>query len=178
MNTTESLQADRPRVPNTYDLSAFDVIVVDDTTFFLQLMRQVLGSMGITSVRCFSNPKVALTEMHETPPDLIITDLLMTPMDGLALIREVRCSSNDALRFTPIFTLSGFTDLDYVMAAHVAGAHEVLAKPISTERIYRRIISHIESPRNFIKADNYFGPERRLRDNSHHGEERRGDLQD
>ena len=160
MNSSASPRTGSSRVLSTYDLSAFDVIVVDDNMLFLQLMRQVLGSMGIETVRCFGNPRNALAEIRETPPDLIITDLLMTPMDGLELIREVRQSSDDALRFTPIFTLSGFTDLDYVMAAHVAGAHEVLAKPISTERIYRRIISHIESPRNFTKDNNYFGPER------------------
>ncbi len=173
MGTFASSQVRSRGKANTYDLSALDVLVVDDTKFMLKLMKLILKSMEIGNVRCCGNPEDALAEMHERPPDLIITDLLMTPMDGLKLIRKVRQSSNEALRFTPIFTLSGFTDLDHVMSARDAGAHEILTKPISTERLYRRIVSHIESPRKFVKANNFFGPERRLRNDAYGGKELR-----
>jgi len=38
-----------------------------------------------------------------------------------------------------------------------------LAKPISTERLYRRIVGNIERPKRFIRVASYFGPDRRTR---------------
>ena len=41
--------------------------------------------------------------------------------------------------------------------------HEVLAKPITAERLYARIRNIIEHPRDFERSDNYVGPDRRRR---------------
>jgi len=92
-----------------YDLSALEVMVVDDSPYMLKLVRLILRSMNVGQVHCHDQPQHALSAMEQQPPDLLITDLLMAPLDGLELTRSVRRHGSDALRFTPIFVLSGYT---------------------------------------------------------------------
>ncbi len=156
-----------------FDLSGMDVMVVDDSGYMLRLLKMILRAMEITSIRCLQDPLRAFEEMCEKPPDLIITDLFMTPFDGLDLTRQIRACEQNDLCFTPVFALTGFTDVDHVLQARNSGVHEVLAKPISTERLYRRIISHVEHPRRFISTGEFFGPERRRDSRPFQGEDRR-----
>jgi len=64
--------------------------------------------------------------------------------------------------------------MNRVVEARDAGVHEFLAKPLSAKGLYSRIRSIIERPRPFVRAGQYFGPDRRRRDNpSYMGGERR-----
>ncbi|MGB0671119.1 MAG: response regulator, partial [Rhodospirillales bacterium] len=68
------------------------------------------------------------------------------------------------------------TEVARVTEARDAGIHEFLAKPISAQTLYRRIVSIIETPRDFIRAPGYVGPDRKRRDDSgYRGPERRQD---
>lgn len=156
-----------------FDLSRINVVVVDDSNHMLRLLKMILRAMEILSIRCIPDPRRAFEEMRETPPDLVITDLFMTPIDGLDLTRQIRACERNDLCFTPVFALTGFTDVDHVLQARNSGVHEVLGKPISTERLYRRIISHVEHPRRFISTGEFFGPERRGDSSPFQGDERR-----
>lgn len=143
-----------------YDLSAIDVMVVDDNEFMLKLMRVILASMGVRNPRYFVDPMAALMDIPKLQPDLVITDLLMQPMDGNALTTAIRQEAPPVC-YTPIFVLSGYTDRAHVLEASAAGANVVLAKPISAETLYARIVSVVENAPNFVRTESYFGPERR-----------------
>jgi len=52
---------------------------------------------------------------------------------------------------------------------------EFLAKPYTATLIYRRICALVESPRDFVEAKGYFGPDRRRRMLGPNGPERRND---
>ena len=91
----------------------------------------------------------------------------------MTVTKAIRCSQDDELRCTPIFVLSGFTDKEHVLQARDAGVNEVLAKPVSTRTIYRRICNLIERPPKFIETASYFGPDRQLSQPSLSNSERR-----
>ena len=174
---TQLPAAPSPSGAGNFDLSGMDVMVVDDSSYMLRLLKMILRAMEITSIRCLEDPRRAFEEMRESPPDLVITDVFMSPFDGLDLTRQIRACEQKDLCFTPVFALTGFTDVDHVLQARNSGVHEVLAKPISTERLYRRIISHVEHPRRFISVGEFFGPERRRNPVPFRGEDRRQRIQ-
>lgn len=146
----------------TYNLSHLEVVVVDDCPIMLKLLGLILNSMDIKKLHCTTDPVRALQEVSKCRPHLVITDLLMDSMDGVTVTKAIRFSQDDELRCTPIFVLSGFTDKEHVLQARDAGVNEVLAKPVSTRTIYRRICNLIERPPKFIETESYFGPDRQL----------------
>jgi hypothetical protein len=60
------------------------------------------------------------------------------------------------------------------MLARDAGVTEFLAKPISANALYQRVLNIVANPRPFIKTKTYFGPDRRRNVNpNYNGPERR-----
>lgn len=148
-----------------YDFSALKVLVVDDSKYMRTVFREFLNALGVKRskiVEC-PNGEDALEAFHIFSPDLIITDFLMEPVDGLELTRKIRQDENELASFTPIILCTGYTEPDRVEEARDAGVHEVLAKPITAERLYARIRNIVEHPRDFERSDDYVGPDRRRR---------------
>jgi DNA-binding response OmpR family regulator len=74
----------------------------------------------------------------------------------------------------PIIVISGYTERERVLAARAAGANEVMTKPITAKALYSRLVEVIEHPRPFVRAPDYFGPDRRrAQDSNYDGPERR-----
>lgn len=151
-----SIESQRP----AYNLSHVEVVVVDDCPIMVKLLGLILNSMDIKKLHCTTDPVRALEEVSKYRPHLVITDLHMDSIDGVTFTKAIRFNRDDDLRYTPIFALSGFTDKEHVLEAKAAGVNEVLAKPVSTRTIYRRICNLIERPPKFIETASYFGPDR------------------
>lgn len=148
-----------------YDFSALKVMVVDDSKYMRTVFREFLNALGVKRgkiVEC-PNGEDAMEAFHIFQPDLVITDYLMEPMDGLELTRKIRGDENELASFTPIILCTGYTEPERVEEARDAGVHEVLAKPITAERLYARIRNIIEFPRDFERSEDYVGPDRRRR---------------
>ncbi len=148
-----------------YDLSALKFMVVDDSKYMCTVFREFLHALGVKRdniIEC-SSGEDAWKAIHAGKPDMIITDYLMEPMDGLELTRSIRRDANEQVSFTPIILCTGYTEPARVEAARDAGVHEVLAKPITAEKLYARIRNIIEYPRGFERSDGYIGPDRRRR---------------
>ena len=76
--------------------------------------------------------------------------------------------------YVPIIMLTGHSDKKRVMAARDSGVTEFLAKPISANALYQRILNVVANPRPFIKTKTYFAPDRRRLANPNYvGVERR-----
>jgi DNA-binding response OmpR family regulator len=73
----------------------------------------------------------------------------------------VRTAKDSPNPYVPIIMLSGFTEHRRITEARDAGINEFLAKPISAKSIYQRVATIIDNPRPFIRAKNFFGPDRR-----------------
>ena len=70
--------------------------------------------------------------------------------------------------------LTGHSERKRVVAARDAGITEFMAKPISANALYQRILNVVANPRPFVKTKTYFGPDRRRNVNPNYvGPERR-----
>jgi two-component system, chemotaxis family, chemotaxis protein CheY len=118
--------------------------------------------------------------LREKKCDLILSDLAMTPMDGIELTRQIRLSERSTNPFVPIIMITGHTERHQVEAARDAGVTEFLAKPITAQSLFGRIAEIVERPRAFVRCEGYFGPDRRRKvtDNYAGPWRRHGDFQD
>jgi len=105
--------------------------------------------------------------------DILLTDWMMPDGPGIDLIRWVRNHKKDQIRFTPIILVSAFASEEIIVGARNAGTNEALVKPISGQLLASRILAVINKPRSFIKAPDFFGPDRRRKDRPFKGEDRR-----
>lgn len=125
------------------------------------LLRSLLGSVGMRDIVEANDGDEALILLRNRKCDLIITDLQMKPMDGLAFTREIRTAQNSPNPFVPIVMMSGHTEKHRVQAARDAGITEFIAKPITAQSLFARIAEIVDRPRPFVRCPGYFGPDRR-----------------
>jgi len=95
----------------------------------------------VTSVE---NGAQALDAWREQPYDVILMDLRMPVMDGLAAIRAIRAEEDAVGRRAPIVVLSANTSPDDRQASAAAGADGHIGKPIRAEELFGAIEAALE----------------------------------
>lgn len=114
-------------------LKDFLVLVVDDmvdNTIVISLDLQQQGYRVVTA----SDGEQAVTVASKTYPDIILMDIGMPELDGLAAARKIR--ETDALRTVPIIAITAFSTGGFQQAARDAGFDGYLTKPIDFERLH------------------------------------------
>lgn len=162
-----------------YDLTRLNILIIDDNRHMRTLVRSILMALGIRNITEAEEGASAIKVMKTIDADIVICDWQMKPMDGIQFTKMIRKSENSPDIYVPIIMLTGHTEMTRVVIARDAGVNEFLAKPVSAKNIYQRIKMILESPRQYIRTDDYFGPDRRRRaDPSYNGEERRKSAED
>ncbi len=161
-----------------YNLENLKILILDDHAPMRRILMSILRELGINRLTQSGNAVEALRGLQEVDPDLIITDALMEPMDGLEFTRKIREGEAGVDPFVPIIMVSGQAEMKFIVKARDAGITEFLAKPISAHSVYMRIGSVISSPRPFIRVEDFFGPDRRRHEVVFGGDERRTTTHD
>ncbi len=73
-------------------MTATRVLVLDDDEALGELLTEYLGGFGFT-VRTVAHPEEGLRAIRSDPPDLVVLDLMLPGMDGLAVCRKIRETS-------------------------------------------------------------------------------------
>jgi two-component system chemotaxis sensor kinase CheA len=111
------------------------ILVVEDTQFFRQLIRNHLESAG-HEVVVAGNGREGLERLKEGPFDLVVSDIEMPVMDGLAFAREVRADARfGALPLLALTTLSGEEDRARAVASGFNGYEIKLDRPSFLARV-------------------------------------------
>lgn len=101
------------------------ILVVDDMAVFREPISAALRQSGYKTV-CAGNGKEALDVVKQERPDLILLDIAMPEMDGLAFLKERK--ADPQLRGVPVVLLTAIGDRDSIVEACKLGASEYLLK--------------------------------------------------
>lgn len=145
----------------TYRMQDVTVLLIEDNQAMLNLVKAVLQSFGVGNVITALDGEIGFKLFCQHNPDLVITDWMMTPCDGLELGRKIRFNPKSPNKFVPIILMTGFSEKQRVISARDEGITEFLVKPFNTRDLYRRLYRIIEAPRQFVETENFFGPDRR-----------------
>lgn len=110
------------------------IYLIDDDLTSLNFMGLVLRKHS-GSIHRFSDPAKAVASLEETPPDIVITDLVMPKLDGFAVMAEVR-------KFSPsisLILLTGQSEVESAVEAMRRGACDYITKPVNPERLHAAI---------------------------------------
>ena len=122
-------------------IESLDIVVVDDSKSVLTMIRSMISSMKVARVRCYDRADVALHAIMHEPPNVILTDLNMAPMDGLQLLSLIRRETMEPLSFIPVIVITAHATEQRVAKLFETGAHHVLAKPMSSTALQQRLMS-------------------------------------
>jgi len=104
--------------------------VVDDEQNMRIALYEALSRNGY-EVSVAENGQMALEMVEKSPPDMLITDIKMPTLDGIALLRRVK-----AIRPSlPVVIVTGFATVDTAVEAMKQGAVDYIIKPFSVEVI-------------------------------------------
>jgi len=117
------------------------VMVVDDQPANLKLMEDTLRREGY-AVRSFPRGRLALTNVTEFPPDLILLDINMPEMDGFAVCERLK--GDPKLASIPVIFLSALSATEDKVLAFRSGGVDYVTKPFQMEEVQARVRTHIE----------------------------------
>jgi two-component system chemotaxis response regulator CheY len=118
------------------DLS-MPVLVVDDYTTMVRIIRNLLRQIGFLHVDDASDGGAALAKMRARNYGLVISDWNMEPVSGYDLLQSVR--SDPALYATPFIMITAESKTANVVAARKAGVSNYIVKPFNAETLKSKI---------------------------------------
>ena len=159
------------------DFSSLRFLLVEDNAYTQKLLTEVLKAFGVAdeNLRVASDGSSALTILKEYPVDIVVTDALMEPVDGIALTKAIRSSKRGTIREIPIILCTAYSEKHRIAEARDAGVTGIVVKPFSALTLHERICAAVESPRAHIQCEAFCGPDRR-RKTEEFDVEKRGDL--
>jgi DNA-binding response OmpR family regulator len=118
-----------------------NVLIVDDDAAIVRMVERILSKEG-HQVSSESNGRSALARAHALRPDLILLDIMMPGIDGLAVLAEIR--RTPALEHTRIVMLTARSQGLDKFTSLKTGADAYIIKPFTVEQLLHGI-SHVSS---------------------------------
>ena len=137
-------------------VEALDVVIIEDNESMIRILRAILTAFGISKIRSHTNCEAALADMFDRPPDLVISDWRMEPMNGLQFLRNLRHQTMGALATTAVVMVSGYASAARVKQAMLAGANQFLVKPVSPAALLARLEWVVRDDRQFLLKGNRY----------------------
>lgn len=127
------------------------ILVVDDEARILLLLQSLLKANGYDVVTANSG-LLALEYFKKEAADVVVSDLRMVPMDGMALFKEIK-----GLRpQTPFILLTAYSSVETAVEATKAGVFDYMTKPFKVDEMLatvRRAVEHAQNNNVAVTVD-------------------------
>lgn len=143
MAPPDSLPVPCPPVPRAETRARPRVLIADDNADMRGYLTRLLSERY--QVQAVSDGEAVLAAARENPPDLILSDVMMPKLDGLALVRAVREAPD--LNDTPVVLLSARAGEESRLEGMQGGADDYLVKPFSARELLARVEGHVKMHR-------------------------------
>ena len=117
------------------------VLVVDDSPTIRKIVEITLKRYGVQVVSAPSGV-IALAAIANTPPDLILLDIMLPKVNGYQICQLIR--RNPEYRHIPIVMLSGKDGVFDKVRGRLVGANEYITKPFEPRDLLRVVRKHIK----------------------------------
>jgi putative two-component system response regulator len=127
------------------------ILVVDDHQDNAYLLSELLKSRGY-EVAIASDAREADFYVHNSPPDLVLLDVIMPEKSGYELCREWK--NNPETRLIPVIMITGLSEREDRIRGIEVGADDFLSKPLFPEELFARVKSLIKLKEFTDELDN------------------------
>jgi DNA-binding NtrC family response regulator len=127
------------------------ILIVDDEARILLLLQSLLKANGYDAVTA-KDGQQALDLLKRDAFDIVISDLRMSPMDGMTLFREIKTVSPSL----PVILLTAYASVETAIEAMKTGAFDYLTKPFKVDEMLatiHRAEEHLNSNSAVVASD-------------------------
>jgi two-component system, chemotaxis family, chemotaxis protein CheY len=117
------------------DVKATRVLVVDDSDFTREIVVAMLRDMGFQDIAEAGDGSEALRQLAAASPGLIVCDINMRPMDGLAFLDELRRHPWLPAAAIPVIFMTAHTETAIMQHAANLGVDGYLVKPVKRSQL-------------------------------------------
>jgi two-component system chemotaxis response regulator CheY len=149
------------------------ILLVDDNPHMRAMVTEILRAVGVRHITQANDGSEALSVMRHESVDIIIADLAMSPVDGIDFVRLLRNAPDSPNHLCPVIMMSGHSTERRVGEARDAGINTFIAKPITARGVLERIAEVVDHPRPYARSSDFFGPDRRRRNDPNYTGPRR-----
>ena len=114
---------------------AKNVLVVDDAAFLRMMINDILTKNGYNVVGEAENGAKAFEKYNELKPDLVLMDITMPEVDGIAALKKIKGADPNAM----IIMCSAMGQQAMVIEAIQGGAKDFIVKPFQPERVLEAV---------------------------------------
>jgi|CXWL01.1.fsa_nt_gi CheY-like chemotaxis protein len=136
-------------------------LVLEDNKHMQTMLKEMLRAMAVESVDAVPTVAQARAHLDLLQYDIAIVDVALEDDNGLDFVASIRADPNHPARRMPMIVVSGQNQMSAIARARDAGADAFLAKPVSPALLGLRVQQVLTSPRTYVEAPYYFGPDRR-----------------
>jgi len=130
------------------------VVIADDHDLFRQILQLTLEGAGMEVVYVASTGDQALKATLEYKPDIVLLDIAMPEMDGLAALSVIKFMAPEI----PVIIITALTDPLYMARAGELGAEGFFSKGVTSEELIAAIHALTSGERIHIKPIQKMGP--------------------
>ena len=120
------------------------VLVVDDDSAIADLFSRFLSLQEMVALAAYSGQQ-CLDHVRQRPVDVIVLDVIMPGMDGLAVCAALKEIAS--ARFVPVILLTAKDDRETCLAGKRLGVREFVVKPASSKDLLARIQTQVQASR-------------------------------
>src|SRR3989338_4216631 len=114
----------------TMDNKEFNILIVDDEPLIRKSLYEILRIDGFSAHMAESGEE-ALKIVQKNPADIVITDMKLPKMSGIALLEEIKKTPTD----TEVILITGYGNVETAVEAMKKGAYDYILKPIIDSEI-------------------------------------------
>ena len=130
----------------TANLKDATILIVDDQEANIALLEALLAEEGYTELHSTTDSRQALPLFQSLPVDLVLLDLHMPHLDGLAVMEQLQvCIPPD--EYVPILVLTADASTEVRRRALTGGARDFLSKPLDFDEVSARIRNLLQTRR-------------------------------
>ena len=114
---------------------AKNILICDDAAFMRMMIKDILTKNGYNVVGEAENGKIAIDKYSELSPDLVLLDITMPEMDGIAALKAIKAKDPNA----SVIMCSAMGQQAMVIEAIQSGAKDFIVKPFQAERVLEAV---------------------------------------
>ena len=138
------------------------VLIVGPAGHSMTFLRGVLRSHGVTRITTASRIEKALLWLQKELFQIVFCD---EKVDVVTFLRMLRRDLETSDITVPVILVSAGVNREQIQGARDAGVNDVIAKPVSANTVEQKLRSLMLTPRPFVAAKSFVGPDRRREKN-------------
>ena len=137
------------------------ILIVDDMEVNTHLLERILRRGGYTNITSLTDSREFVTTFLALEPDLILLDLAMPHLDGIAVLDLLRSQLPEAT-YLPVLVITANDTTEAMWQSFVHGAKDYVTKPFNSTEVLLRVKNLLETRHLYLQLQKQLDSEPRI----------------